>query len=354
MKLNQKKSKMTKLRLKTKFKIKRRRRAKRRHIPKQPLKRPPNSFLLFCNEIRRKAKSEHPSASLGLLSKIIGRKWNALSDEEKSPYKKEADRLRRDYKRKMNIPSITDIMRDSTSSEDSQSNVAWKEIDIVKALLWNSDGKSTDWIAGQLGRTQNDVRTEMLRRLRKKQEQKNKQDKETCVRANKYCIGEWLEVQDTKTLQWIPATVMDKENNWICVDYDGCPLDNEKIHVTKHVHRLRALGANLELGERVQKRKMKNKTGKRKLKDMQNDDNDLNEPQLKKPKFNSKNKSKMSTKEVSNWIGSLGSAYKQYVKPCIENAIDGSLLDELNEDSLSDMITNKIHRKKIMLEWYKL
>eukprot|EP01083_Nonionella_stella_P231103 816316_1 len=157
MKLNQKKSKMTKLRLKTKFKIKRRRRAKRRHIPKQPLKRPPNSFLLFCNEIRRKAKSEHPSASLGLLSKIIGRKWNALSDEEKSPYKKEADRLRRDYKRKMNIPSITDIMRDSTSSEDSQSNVAWKEIDIVKALLWNSAGTSLQWRASEVKRSEDDV-----------------------------------------------------------------------------------------------------------------------------------------------------------------------------------------------------
>eukprot|EP01083_Nonionella_stella_P080292 220600_1 len=33
---------------------------------------------------------------------------------------------------------------------------------------------------------------------------------------NKYCAGEWLEVQDTQTLQWLTATVTDKENNWIC------------------------------------------------------------------------------------------------------------------------------------------
>eukprot|EP01083_Nonionella_stella_P231104 816318_1 len=105
-----------------------------------------------------------------------------------------------------------------------------------------------------------------------------------------------------------------------------------------------------------QKHKMKNtvKTGKRKLKDIQNDDNDLNEPQHKKSKLNSENKPKMSVKEVAKWMGSLGSAYKQYIKPCIENGIDGSLMDELNEDSLSDMVANKIHRKKIMLEWYKL
>eukprot|EP01083_Nonionella_stella_P105331 302946_1 len=156
----------------------------------------------------------------------------------------------------------------------------WNEIDIVKAVLWDSDGKSVDWIASKLKRPEHDVRNKIkqILNLRKVRKQAQKVD------------------------------------------------------------------------EIKKKRKIKNKSGKRKLQNA----NDVNKPQLKKRKLNSKDKSKMSAKDVANWIGSLGNAYKQYVNPCIDNAIDGSLMDELNEDSLSDMVANKIHRKKIMLEWYKL
>eukprot|EP01083_Nonionella_stella_P051704 137271_1 len=189
---------------------------------KEPLKTLPTPFMLFSDEIRAHAKSEYPNTRSGPLLKIIGQKWRALSDEEKASYQKEADRLR---------------------EHTNTNNPPWKQIDIVKALLWNSDGKSMGWIASQLGRTINDVTTQIL--------VKNKQNKETFPRCaneeihNKYCIDEWLEVQDTKTLQWIPGTVVDKGNNWICVHYDGWPLDNERIHVIKHARRLRALGAAL-------------------------------------------------------------------------------------------------------------
>eukprot|EP01083_Nonionella_stella_P041299 111980_1 len=65
--------------------------------------------------------------------------------------------------------------------------------------------------------------------------------------CNKYCIDEWLEVQDIQTLQWIVATVIDKENNWICVHFAECSSKyDEKIDVLKHAHRLRPLGAGLE------------------------------------------------------------------------------------------------------------
>eukprot|EP01083_Nonionella_stella_P026461 72865_1 len=57
---------------------------------------------------------------------------------------------------------------------------------------------------------------------------------------NKHHIGERLEVQDTQTLQWIASTVIDKENNWICVHFTGWPSKyDQKIHVMKHAQRLR-------------------------------------------------------------------------------------------------------------------
>merc|ERR1712176_788736 len=64
---------------------------------------------------------------------------------------------------------------------------------------------------------------------------------------NAYGIGDWLEVQDTQTHQWITATVIDKENNWILVHFDGCPYKyDQKIHAVKHKRRLRALGSGLQ------------------------------------------------------------------------------------------------------------
>jgi len=65
--------------------------------------------------------------------------------------------------------------------------------------------------------------------------------------ANKYGIGDWLEVQDTQTLHWITATVIDRENNWIVVHFDGWPSKyDQKIHVVKHGKRLRDLGSGLQ------------------------------------------------------------------------------------------------------------
>jgi len=64
--------------------------------------------------------------------------------------------------------------------------------------------------------------------------------------TNQYCIGDWLQVQDTQTSQWITATVTDKENNWIVVHFDGWPTKyDQKIHSVQHQSRLQELGADL-------------------------------------------------------------------------------------------------------------
>jgi len=47
-------------------------------------------------------------------------------------------------------------------------------------------------------------------------------------------------------MQWVTATVIDKENNWIVVHFDGWPSKyDQKIHAVKHKKRLRELGGGL-------------------------------------------------------------------------------------------------------------
>eukprot|EP01084_Bolivina_argentea_P079366 143982_1 len=78
------------------------------------------------------------------------------------------------------------------------------------------------------------------------------------------------------------------------------------------------------------------------------------EPKPIKVEPNDRVKSRMSVEQVADWICSLGQAYAQYKKTWIEDGIDGLLMDSLNEDLLCDMVTKKIHAKKIALEWANL
>eukprot|EP01084_Bolivina_argentea_P184576 318340_1 len=67
-----------------------------------------------------------------------------------------------------------------------------------------------------------------------------------------------------------------------------------------------------------------------------------------------KPKTKWSANECSQWVGSLGDLYKQYMKPFIDNGIDGALLAEIDDDTLKEIITSGLHRKKILLAWAQL
>eukprot|EP01083_Nonionella_stella_P301848 1037886_1 len=54
-------------------------------------------------------------------------------------------------------------------------NTEWEPIDIVKALLWDSDGKSLHWITRQLGRTKYDVKRKIILEKKKKEMEKRKE-----------------------------------------------------------------------------------------------------------------------------------------------------------------------------------
>ncbi|ETO08461.1 hypothetical protein RFI_28926, partial [Reticulomyxa filosa] len=64
--------------------------------------------------------------------------------------------------------------------------------------------------------------------------------KDNEVIDNKYAIGDWLEAQDLRSSRWIPGNVIDKENNWIVVHFDGFSSKfDQKLHVVQMKARLR-------------------------------------------------------------------------------------------------------------------
>jgi len=50
-------------------------------------KRAPSAFIVFSNKMRDEVKKANPSASFSELGKLLGKKWQALSDQEKAAYK---------------------------------------------------------------------------------------------------------------------------------------------------------------------------------------------------------------------------------------------------------------------------
>jgi hypothetical protein len=60
--------------------------------PKQGL----SAYIIFTSDIREQTKKENPDLPMTDLSKVMGAKWKALTDEEKAPYvaKSEADKAR--------------------------------------------------------------------------------------------------------------------------------------------------------------------------------------------------------------------------------------------------------------------
>jgi hypothetical protein len=72
---------------------------KKRKVDPNAPKKPPNSYLIFCNDQRAKVKGELEAANdKTQLSKEMGKRWNALPDEEKKPYIEQATKLAQDHK----------------------------------------------------------------------------------------------------------------------------------------------------------------------------------------------------------------------------------------------------------------
>ncbi|KAI3318118.1 hypothetical protein HD806DRAFT_540588 [Xylariaceae sp. AK1471] len=58
-----------------------------------------NAFILYRKAHHRELGNQYPNATNGQRSKICADQWNKLSEDEREPYKIEADRLKKDYQR---------------------------------------------------------------------------------------------------------------------------------------------------------------------------------------------------------------------------------------------------------------
>ncbi|XP_016043681.2 high mobility group protein B4 [Erinaceus europaeus] len=74
----------------------RRRRRRRKRDPLAP-RRPPSSFLLFCQEHYPHLKRENPNWSVVQVAKATGKMWASTSSNEKQPYEQRAAFLRAKY-----------------------------------------------------------------------------------------------------------------------------------------------------------------------------------------------------------------------------------------------------------------
>merc|ERR1711936_1460310 len=64
------------------------------------LKRPLNAYMMFANEKRPQHQKDYPELKITEIAKMIGEEWRSMSDDEKSPYTKEAKRLKAIYEKK--------------------------------------------------------------------------------------------------------------------------------------------------------------------------------------------------------------------------------------------------------------
>ena len=64
--------------------------------PTKP-KRPMNAFMMFAKENRTQLREDNPELKVTEVSKLLGAKWREMTEDEKSPFTKEAKRLKDIY-----------------------------------------------------------------------------------------------------------------------------------------------------------------------------------------------------------------------------------------------------------------
>ena len=85
--------------------------------PKQGL----SAYIMFTSDIREQTKKENPDKPMTELSKVMGAKWKALTEEQKAPYvtKSDADKVRA----KAEIATWEATKSDSSSDSDDGAGV---------------------------------------------------------------------------------------------------------------------------------------------------------------------------------------------------------------------------------------
>ncbi|KAI8426188.1 hypothetical protein MSG28_005122 [Choristoneura fumiferana] len=119
------------------------------------VKRPMNAFMVFAQAMRRRLSEQRPSLHNAELSKSLGSMWKSLSEEEKLPFIKEADKLRTQHKReypdykyqprrRKPPPATTARLKREPSLERSQIDFSRIEVDGTLLVDGPPDGAELD------------------------------------------------------------------------------------------------------------------------------------------------------------------------------------------------------------------
>lgn len=81
----------------------RRRRGMRKERDPNKPKRALSAFFYYAKDERANVRGTNPDFSVGEVAKELGRQWNELTDDQKSPYEKSAEEDRARYDRDMKI-----------------------------------------------------------------------------------------------------------------------------------------------------------------------------------------------------------------------------------------------------------
>ncbi len=91
-------------------KVEKRRSKKDPNAPKRGL----SAYMFFANEQRENVRDENPGISFGQVGKLLGERWKALNDKQRTPYeaKAAADKKRyEDEKAAYNVSPATAALR---------------------------------------------------------------------------------------------------------------------------------------------------------------------------------------------------------------------------------------------------
>jgi len=62
--------------------------------------RPPNSFMLWSASKRKNVQAEHPGSTNADISRVLGKKWNKMTNEAKQPWQILAEEKKQIHSRK--------------------------------------------------------------------------------------------------------------------------------------------------------------------------------------------------------------------------------------------------------------
>ncbi|CAK1545035.1 unnamed protein product [Leptosia nina] len=123
---------------------------------RQPhVKRPMNAFMVFAQAMRKRLSEQRPSLHNAELSKSLGSMWKSLSEVEKMPFIKEAEKLRNKHKKdypeykyqpRRRKPPPASTARFKREPSPDRSQIDFSRIEVDGALLADGppDGAELD------------------------------------------------------------------------------------------------------------------------------------------------------------------------------------------------------------------